>query len=320
MKTMHRMNQPGASAMGVLDFGLSLPTRETYQHVGLSFTTSPDHTLWITLKRQRASPAHSFTLPLLRELLELAQTLRAGSAHWMHQGGIRPVHYAVLRSAHPDYFSLGGDLARFRDCIRRHDRNALLAYARLCLQLMREWMPASHPGVCTIALVQGRALGGGFEAALAADYLVAEEHSSFGFPEILFGLFPCTGALQLLARRIPLRQAERLMTSGKVYSAAAMLEMGVIDAICPTGAGVAAVEHYIASHARQRGARMLVHEAAERMCPPDFEEMTRIAQEWVELALALPEESLHVMDLLIDLQAGPGRACRRGNEAMGLQR
>jgi DSF synthase len=279
-------------------------TRAAYRHVGLSFNTTPADTLWITLKRDPAQRTHSFTLPLLRELLELAQTLKTGAAHWLHQGCIRPVHYAVLRSSHPEYFSLGGDLVQFRDCIRRRDRIALLDYSRLCLQLMREWMSASHPGMSTIALVQGKALGGGFEAALAADYLVAEAHSSFGFPEILFGLFPCSAALQLLARRLPLRQAERLLTSGRLYSAAEMLDIGLVDEICPSGRGVEAVQRFIASHARRREARALLRAAAERINPPDFEEMARLAEQWVELALALPPDALHVMDFLIGLQRG----------------
>lgn len=290
--------------MNVLDFGLPLPTRAAYRHVGLHFSPTPAETLWITMKPAPARSPHCFTLPLLRELLELTQTLKAGQAHWLHQGGIRPVHYAVLRSAHPDVFTLGGDLVQFRDCIRRRDRLALLEYARLSLQLACAWMPASHPGLVTVALVQGKALGGGFEAALAADHLVAEEQSSFGFPEILFGLFPCSGALPLLARRLPLRQAERLLTSGRLYSAAELLDMGVIDEVCPRGAGVEAVQAHIASHARRRAAYCLVHDALERMAPPDLKDMARMAEDWVELALGLSDAHLHVMDLLIGLQSG----------------
>lgn len=289
--------------MNVLDFGMPPPTRTAYEHLGLHFSDTPADTLWITMKEVAASP-QGFTLSLLRELLELTHTLKAGQAHWLHPGGIRPVRYAVLRSAHPDIFSLGGDLARFRDCIRRRDRVALLEYSDACLQLTREWMPASHPDLVTIALVQGRALGGGFETALAADYLVAEAHSSFGFPEILFGLFPCSGALPLLARRLPLRQAERMLTSGRLYTAAELFDMGVIDAVCERGAGVETVRAHIANHARRRTAHCLVHDELERMQPIDFADMARLAQKWVELALALSPEDLHVMDFLIALQRG----------------
>mgnify|MGYP002682632289 CR=1 FL=1 len=81
-------------------------------------------------------------------------------------------------------------------------------------------------GAHSIALVQGDALGGGFEMALSTDYLIAEEHSSFGFPEIMFGLFPCTGAMGLLSARIGARKAERMMTNKKIYSADELYDMG----------------------------------------------------------------------------------------------
>jgi DSF synthase len=105
---------------------------------------------------------------------------------------------------------------------------------------------------------------------------------------------------------LPLRQAERMLTSGRLYCAAELLEMGVIDAVCERGAGVEAVRAHIASHVRRRAAHCLVHDALERLQPTDFTEMARLAQEWVNMALALSAEELHVMDLLIGLQRGRG--------------
>jgi DSF synthase len=54
--------------------------------------------------------------------------------------------------------------------------------------------------ILTVGLVQGAALGGGFEALLSFDYVVAERDATFGLPEILFGLFPGMGAHSLLSR------------------------------------------------------------------------------------------------------------------------
>ena len=128
---------------------------------------------------------------------------------------------------------------------------------------------------------QGRALGGGFEAALAADYLIAEAHSTFGFPEIMFGLFPCSGALSLLARRMPVHQAQRLMTSGKVYTAGELHAMGLVDEVCSKGDGVAAVERHIARHATRRAARLSVRRAVDRAYPLDFAELLQVVEDWV---------------------------------------
>lgn len=290
--------------MGAPDITFSLQSHADYSHVGIVFDKTIANTLWITMKQNIAQPAHNFSLPLLHELRDVRQRLQAGASRWHYQGAIEPVNYAVIRSGHPDYFSLGGDLRLFRACIRNRDRDALLGYARLCIDMVVEGCAGSNPELSTISLVQGRAMGGGFEAALAADYLVAEEHSTFGFPEIMFGLFPCTGAMSLLTRRMPVHQAQRLMTSGKVYSAYELHTMGLVDEVCSRGAGVATVERYIARHANRRAARLSVRRAVERTCPLDIVELRLVVEDWVDLALRLTPGELRVMDMLISLQYG----------------
>ena len=290
--------------MGALDFVFPVLNHAAYSHIDILFDCKVANTLWVTMKKNIAQPVHNFSLPLLHELRELGQKLRAGTSHWHHDGKIEPVNYAVKRSAHPDYFSLGGDLRLLRTCIRNRDREALLGYARLCLEVMHEWSSCANPDMTTISLVQGRALGGGFEAALAADYLIAEAHSTFGFPEIMFGLFPCSGAMSLLARRMPVHQAQRLMTSGKVYTADELHAMGLVDEVCGTGDGVAAVERHIARHASRRAARLSVRRAVERAYPLDFAELLQVVEDWVELALGLTPSELRVMDMLISMQYG----------------
>jgi DSF synthase len=290
--------------MGAPDIALSLLNHVSYSHIDLRFDKSIAHTLWVTMKQNSAQPAHHFSLPLLHELRDVGRRLQAGASRWHHDGLIEPVNYAVMRSGHPDYFSLGGDLRLFRTCIENRDKASLLGYARLCIDMMVERSACSHPGMSTISLVQGRALGGGFEAALAADYLVAEEQSTFGFPEILFGLFPCTGAMSLLTRRVPVHQAQRLMTSGKVYSAYELHAMGLVDEVCSKGDGIMAVERHIARHARRHGAHLSVRRALERTSPLDLAELQQVVEDWVELALGLSPDALRVMDMLISMQHG----------------
>jgi DSF synthase len=228
--------------------------------------------------------------------------VRANAAHWFCDGALAPVHYMVLRSEHPDYFSLGGDLRHFRSCIERKDRDGLFQYSRLCLDMLYAWATSLNNQATTIALVEGRALGGGFEAALSADYLIAEEHSEFGFPEILFGLFPCTGGMSLLARRVGVYEAERMMTDGRIYSAAELKEKGIVDEICAKGDGTLAVHQFIANHAKHRNARLSLQRARHRMAPLDYRELLTVVEEWVEAAMNLADTDLKVMDMLIRLQ------------------
>jgi DSF synthase len=262
-----------------------------------------DHnSLWVTMMQAPLGRSQNFSLDLLGDLCALHKSIQDGNCAWMSNGALQPIHYVVMKSAHPDYFSLGGDLAHFRECIQLRNRKGLHDYAMLCVDMIYDWSTLLNKQATSIALVQGRALGGGFEAALAFDYLIAEEHSEFGFPEILFGLFPCSGGMSLLARRVGVYQAERMMTNGKIYSAVELKDMGVVDEVCPQGKGVLAVENFITAHHRHRSARLSLQHGRHRLAPLSYEELRTVVSEWVEAAMNLAEVDLRVMDMLIQMQ------------------
>jgi DSF synthase len=290
--------------MGALEFSLPVSENIVSHRIGVELDRQLSNTLWLTMKRDMTGNSHNFSLPLLHDLRDMIQTMKANSANWFSNGELVPVQYAVMKSEHPDYFNLGGDLKYFRDCIRRRDKESLFQYSKLCLDIMFDWATSSNQIMTTIALVQGKALGGGFEAALSADYLIAEEHSTFGFPEIMFGLFPCTGGMSLLARRIGVYQAERMLTNPRIYSAIELKEMGIVDEICPKGTGDHAAESFIRSHAKRRSARIMLQRAKHRMAPLDYTELSTVVDEWVDLAMRLSSEELRVMDMLIMMQQG----------------
>ena len=259
--------------------------------------------LWITLHKDAATGLQNFTPDLVGEFQQLVEDLqyeRSASAG-----------YAVVQSADPDYFSMGGDLRFFRDCIQRRDAIRLRDYSMRCLDLLLSWNGKLKDTSTSIALVQGRALGGGFEMALSTDYLIAEEHSSFGFPEIMFGLFPCTGAMGLLSARIGARQAERMMTNKKIYTAIELYDMGLVDEICGRGEGELAVGRFIANHSSRQKARLKVQQSRYRHTPLDRAEGRRIVEDWVETAMQLSPEEIRAMDMLILMQqrevAAPAR-------------
>lgn len=253
-------------------------------------------TLWITLGQDCATGLQNFTPALVREFQSLVDELQDG------REGAAPFRYTVVQSAHPEYFSMGGDLRFFRDCIQRRDAARLRQYSRRCLDLLMSWSGKVGDASTSIALVQGRALGGGFEMALSTDYLIAEEHSSFGFPEIMFGLFPCTGAMGLLSARVGARQAERMMTDKKIYSAVELHALGLVDQLCATGEGELAVERFVANHAPRQKARLKVQQSRARQAPLDRSEGIRVVEDWVETAMCLSVDELRTMDMLIMMQ------------------
>ena len=258
-------------------------------------------TLWIGFGPSTPGGVHNFTPELIGELDSTIDQI------YQAQPPVPRLHrdspaYAVIQSHDPNYFSQGGDLAFFLDCIRRRDAQQLHRYSMSCLDLLIRWTAQLKETTTTISLVQGRALGGGFEMALASDHIVAEEQSTFGFPEIMFGLFPTTGAMGLISARANPFVAERMMTNKKIYTASELLEMGLVDEVCPQGAGELAVERYIANHAKRRKARLKIQQSRHRHSGIDYEEGSQIVRDWVETAMALDADEIRQLELLILMQ------------------
>jgi enoyl-CoA hydratase/carnithine racemase len=90
-----------------------------------------------------------------------------------------------------------------------------------------------------IAAIEGFALGGGLELALCADIIVAGEGARLGLPEVKIGILPGGGGTQKLARLIGSKRAMLLLMTGRMFSAAEALSMGVISEMAPSGQALA---------------------------------------------------------------------------------
>jgi enoyl-CoA hydratase/carnithine racemase len=84
-----------------------------------------------------------------------------------------------------------------------------------------------------IAAINGAALGGGLEIALACDLRIASESAIFGMPEVTLGLIPGWGGTQRLPRMIPLAKAAELLLTGKPISAQEAFRVGLINKVVP---------------------------------------------------------------------------------------
>lgn len=283
---------------------MNFASANTHSRVTAEVRRQKRDSLWLTLHKDASRGVHNFTPALLGELRSVIDGLRRTDGQWPVDATTTDIGYLVLKSSDPEYFSVGGDLKHFRTCIAERNEAALLGYSNQCLDLLADWGTLLKDRMTSIALVQGRALGGGFEMALSADYIIAEEHSSFGFPEIMFGLFPCTGAMGLLTRRVGAVRAERMMTENKIYTAQQLLDMGVIDEVCATGTGERATEAYIARHASRQKAFLKVQQSRIRTAPFDYAEGEQIVKDWVELAMGLTADELRTLDMLILMQEG----------------
>jgi DSF synthase len=261
-------------------------------------------TLWAYLNPKEGAPC--FSLGLLKEIAAHEEAFAASRGRVQLQGQTFDVSHYVAASRTPGIFSMGGDLALFAMLIRTQDRDALSAYAKLCIDnLYRRVQHYFCPTVTTISLVQGDALGGGFESALSSDVIVAEESAQMGLPEILFNMFPGMGAYSLLARRIGVRAAEELILSGRLMSAEELHRLGVVDVVATDGQGETAVRNWIAKNAkRANGMRAMLH-ARRFVHPITREELDGIVGLWVDAALRLNERDLRMMQRLVSAQLDP---------------
>lgn len=224
----------------------------------------------------------------------------------------QPVRYLVLASRTPEVWNLGGDLALFAELIRSGDRGGLARYARSCCEVGYTNATLYDLPILTIALVQGEALGGGFEAVLSSNVIIAERGARFGLPEILFNLFPGMGAYSFLARRIGPGLTERMLLSGEIYSAEQLHALGVVDVLAADGGGVDAVYAYIGRGGRRHHAHCAVRQARQIVQPVTFDEMMRIADLWVDAAFKLSDADLRKM---LRLAAAQDRRRARGMPA-----
>jgi len=256
---------------------------------------STTQSIWCWLHPQ---PRPCLNPTLLNELEQLQCRLR--NLYSNHSQRI--FKHLIIASRSPEIFNLGGDLNLFISLIRNRDETRLQQYAHRCIQLVHQNMNNLDLPVTLIALIQGQALGGGFECALSCDVIIAERGTRMGFPEILFNLFPGMGAYNLLAKRIGPSLAERIILSGRTYSAEELYEMGVIDILAETGNGDNDVKRYLKHHMRTSNAIEAVKKAGKIANPITEQNLIDIVDIWVEAAMKLNEKDLAKMEKLIHAQ------------------
>lgn len=259
---------------------------------------------WCFMHAQQAfdEPSYRacFSPMLLRELRVFAHRTIDGISR---QVGESPAHMAhIVLASDTQVFNLGGDLSLFARLIRASDREGLMRYARECVDSIHLLQTRLHPNAHTIALVQGDALGGGFELALACQTIVAESGVQMGFPEVLFGLFPGMGAYSLLSQRVSPKVAEQMMLNGVMYSSDELHRMGIVDVLVPKGEGVRAVHELIRQNRRIASARLALHRIRDHVRPVTLEELIAITEIWVDTALQLGDKSLRIMERLVRAQ------------------
>ncbi len=161
--------------------------------------------------------------PEVRNALDL-ETVNECHAALQELGRDGSVGVLIITGAGHQAFVSGADI---NDIRRRTLEDGLAAInSSLCSAVERFPRP-------TIAAVNGYAVGGGCELALACDIRVASETAKFGQPELNLGIIPAAGATQRLPRTIGLGRAKHMILTGEIIDAQRALEFGLVSVIAP---------------------------------------------------------------------------------------
>jgi enoyl-CoA hydratase/carnithine racemase len=189
------------------------------------------HTAVLTLSNP---PAHTWTAESLKSLARLVRDLDAD----------RQIYALVITGEGSKFFSAGADLKLFADGDKAVAREMARRFGEAFETL------SAFRGV-SIAAINGYAMGGGLECALACDIRIAEEQAQLALPEAGVGLLPCAGGTQNLPWLVGEGWAKRMILCGERVDAATAKTIGLVEQVVPTGGALEAALQLAAKVANQ---------------------------------------------------------------------
>lgn len=245
-----------------------------------------------------SGPRPCFTHTLLDDLARYVAMVKREMLETAQQ----KYDFLVFGSSINNVFNLGGDLDLFSKLIRKGDKQALLDYAVKGIDLVYTNIKHFDSDLITISLIQGDALGGGLEAALSGNVIIAERGVKLGCPEALFNLFPGMGAYSILSRKVGKAQAEKIIMSGDLYTSEELYELGAIDILAEPGQGEAAVYNYIKAFNKCPNSYRAMQRVKDVNNDVTYQELFDIGEIWADAALQLTERDLRLMQRLVKRQ------------------
>jgi enoyl-CoA hydratase len=179
---------------------------------------------FVTLTLNRPDKLNALNAELVAALADAFDRLAADSS----------VGIVVLTGAGEKAFAAGADIAAMANMTPAEAQAFSDRGQALCAAIEGARFPV-------LGAVNGFALGGGCEIALACDFLYASERAKFGQPEVKLGVIPGFGGTQRLSRRVGLGLARELCYSGAIIDAERALAIGLVNAVVPSSELIAKV-------------------------------------------------------------------------------
>lgn len=213
-------------------------------------------------------PVNALSLKVAAELLDCLKEINA----------VESCRAIVITGAGEKAFCAGASIKELAELVS--DPASSLPYTEKLHITMNYLQGVSVP---TIAAINGYALGGGLETALACDLRIASEKASLGLPEIKLGLFPGAGGTQRLPRLIGITFAKEMLFTGLPLTASEGLKIGLVNKVVPHGEVLDAAKELAHLMASRPGAALkLLKEAVDRGIKGSLEEGCRLERDLLE--------------------------------------
>ena len=193
--------------------------------------TIDEHVAVITMSNP---PANTWTRGSLDALAELIQAFNAD----------KNIYSLVITGEGGKFFSAGADLKLFADGDKQTAADMSMAFGR-AFEVLSQFRGLS------IAAINGFAMGGGLEVALACDLRIAESQAQMALPEAAVGLLPCAGGTQNLAWLVGEGWAKRMILCGERVTAQQALDIGLVEAVAEQGQGLVQAMEWAKKSQRQ---------------------------------------------------------------------
>jgi enoyl-CoA hydratase/carnithine racemase len=195
-------------------------------------------------------PMNALALQVWREIAEVAEEAT-------ERDDVR----ALVVTGGPKVFAAGADIKEFTTWSAQEA-------PRIGAVLQRSLDSLARVPMVTIAAINGYALGGGCELAMACDFRFIADNAKLGQPEILLGIIPGAGGTQRLPRLVGLSRAKEIILSGRMVDATEALAIGLADAIHPAddleAAALEAAARYAAGPAAIALAKRAIEDGTEQ--------------------------------------------------------
>ena len=205
---------------------------------------------------------------------------------------------AVVVWGGPKVFAAGADIKEFPSWDYQQVRDVGQVLQRSLDTLARLPMP-------TIAAINGYALGGGCELALACDFRFVADNAKLGQPEILLGIIPGAGGTQRLPRLVGLSRAKEIVFSGRMVDAVEAPQIGLADAVHPADnvydEAVAVAARYAAGPYALRLAKQAIEQGTEM----PLDQGLRLERDLFAACFATDDARIGIDSFL---ENGPGKA------------